>query len=125
MFHDEGKMVRVSEPGGKMVRVSEPGGKMVRVSEPPGDGGAPPGFCVGSVWTWIPSGFGWIHLGLDGSTWIWMDPSGFEWIHLGLGFGCCVDPVWVGPEWIPCGPCLGPEWALHAKCYMLKLSATC
>ena len=31
MSHDEGKMVRVSEPEGKMVRVSEP----------PGDGGAP------------------------------------------------------------------------------------
>ena len=107
MFHDEGKMVRVSEPGGKMVRVSEP----------PGDGGAPPGFCVGSVWTWTPPGFGWIHLGLDGSTWIWMDPSGFEWIHLGLGFGCCVDPVWVDPVWVLSGPyMLSAMLMLYAMC---------
>ena len=62
----EGKMVRVSEPGVKVVRVSEPGGKMVRVSEPPGDGGAPPGFCVDPVWTWI-------HPDLDGSIWVWVD----------------------------------------------------
>ena len=52
-----------------MVRVSEPEGKMVRVSEPPGDGGAPwvlCGFCLGLD----QSGFGWIHLGLDGFIWI-------------------------------------------------------
>jgi len=53
---------------------------------------------------WILSGPG-SHLDLDGFIWVWMDPSGFEWIHLGLGFGCCVDSVWVGPE-----------WALHAMC---------
>ena len=89
---------------------------MVRVSEPPGDGGAPPGFCVGSVWTWIPSGFGWIHLGLDGSTWIWMGPSGFEWIHLGLG------AVWILSGWVLSGSPVDPVWVLSGP-YML--SATC
>ena len=68
MSHDEGKMVRVSEPEGKMVRVSEP----------PGDGGAPLDSVwilsgPGSIWIWMDSsGFGWIHLDLNGFTWIWV-----------------------------------------------------
>jgi len=66
--------------------LTEPEGKMVRVSEPPGDGGAPPGFCVDSVWAWI-------NLDLDGFIWVWMDPSGFEWIHLDLG------AVWILSGW--------------------------
>ena len=54
------------------------------------------------------------------------------------GFGCCVDPVWVGPEWVLSGSSVDPvwvlsgpymlsaicyEWALYAKCYMLVLCA--
>ena len=67
------------------------------------------GFCLGLD----QSGFEWIHLGLDGFIWIWMDSP---------GFGCCVDPVWVGPEWVLSGSSVDPVWVLSGP-YML--SATC
>ena len=79
----------------------------------------PPWILCGFCLDLDQSGFGWIHLGLDGFIWIWMDPP---------GFGCCVDPVWVGPEWVLSGPymlsAICYEWVLYAKCYMLVLCAS-
>ena len=38
------------------------------------------------------------------------------------GFGCCVDPAWVGPEWVLSGFSGDPVWVLSGS-YMLVLCA--